>query len=83
MSLNYGKTQMIGTMKLIDNEPIAKFKIGCLATRFARSGKFKLFNQKKLLYPQQVVFRKPADYSKVVDYKCKLVDYSKAVVYKL
>ena len=38
--------------------------------------------------PQQVVFRKPADYSKLVDYnkaavyKCKLADYSKVVVYK-
>ena len=38
--------------------------------------------------PQQVVFPKPADYSKLADYskavvyKCKLVDYSKAVVYK-
>ena len=43
----------------------------------------KFLNQKKLLYPQQVVFRKPADYSKVADYKCKLAGYSKAAVYKL
>ena len=32
--------------------------------------------------PQQVVFRKPADYSKAAVYKCKPADYSKAVVYK-
>ena len=37
---------------------------------------------KKSCCPQQVVFRKPADYSKVVVYKCKLVDYSKVAVYK-
>ena len=44
---------------------------------------------RKSCCPQQVVFRKPADYSKVVVYKCKLavykckmVVYSKAAVYK-
>ena len=40
-------------------------------------------NQKKLQSPQQVVFRKPADYSKAAVYKCKPADYSKAAVYKL
>ena len=44
---------------------------------------------RKSCCPQQVVFRKPADYSKaavykckVAVYKCKLADYSKAAVYK-
>ena len=40
-----------------------------------------IHNQKKLLSPQQVVFRKPADYSKAAVYKCKVVDYSKVAVY--
>ena len=37
---------------------------------------------KKSCCPQQVVFHKPADYSKPVVYKCKLADYSKLAVYK-
>ena len=37
---------------------------------------------RKSCCPQQVVFRKPADYSKAVVYKCKLADYSKPVAYK-
>ena len=37
---------------------------------------------RKSCCPQQVVFRKPVDYSKVAVYKCKVAVYSKAAVYK-
>ena len=38
---------------------------------------------KKSCCPQQVVFRRLVDYSKVAVYKCKLADYSKVAVYKV
>ena len=48
-----------------------------------------MYQTRKSCCPQQVVFRKPADYSKAavykckpVVYKCKLAVYSKVVVYK-